>query len=183
MKIDHVNDVRPHATVLDKNGDALTRASTTFKKGEQVFEHYSQPNHIYFTFHGFIIEENNQDCLLINSLTPALEKQKERLLKEGFGSFSPSFCITTDKSSWDKLSDFLRIQNDILGDKKGFHIDVLLHFRNLLESRLQSHMELMKTNEHKDDNKKTSMIQAIKRKEVEIINQILDAIGSDENKY
>ncbi|GFH49757.1 hypothetical protein CTEN210_06233 [Chaetoceros tenuissimus] len=178
LKTEHGSDVRPHATVVDKNGNALTKASTTFKKGEQVFEHYSQPNHIYFTYHGFIIEENNQDCLLINSLTPALENQKERLLKEGFGSFSPSFCITADKASWDKLSDFLRIQNDIIGDKKGFHSDVIPYLKSLLNSRLRSQTELSDNNV---DDKKTSMMQAIKTKEMEIMNPILDAIGSDEN--
>ena len=182
MKTEHGSDVRPHATVLDKNDHALTRASTTFKKGAQVFEHYYQPNHIYFTYHGFTIEENNQDCLLINSLIPALENQKERLLQQGFGSFSPSFCITADKSSWNKLSDFLRIQNDIIGDKKGFHSDVLPFLENMLESRLRSHTELMETSENKVDDKKSAMMQAIKRKEMEIMKQILEQLaGNDEN--
>ena len=27
-----------------------------FKAGEQLFENYGQPNHIYFTYHGFLLQ-------------------------------------------------------------------------------------------------------------------------------
>jgi histone-lysine N-methyltransferase SETD3 len=34
-----------------------------FKVNEEVFENYGQPNHIYFMYHGFSIENNNHDCV------------------------------------------------------------------------------------------------------------------------
>lgn len=35
------------------------------RKGEQVFENYGQANYIYFLFHGFSIDRNVEDCVLI----------------------------------------------------------------------------------------------------------------------
>jgi len=35
----------------------------SYKKGEQLFENYGQPNHIYFTYHGFILPNNTHDCV------------------------------------------------------------------------------------------------------------------------
>ncbi len=32
-------------------------------KGEQLFENYGQANHIYFTYHGFILPQNAHDCV------------------------------------------------------------------------------------------------------------------------
>jgi len=34
-----------------------------FVKGEQVFENYGQPNHVYFLYHGFSIRNNSHDCV------------------------------------------------------------------------------------------------------------------------
>lgn len=54
-----------HSTKLDSRGKfAETRAAWAFKAGEQVFENYGQPNHIYFLYHGFVLEENSHDCVL-----------------------------------------------------------------------------------------------------------------------
>ena len=44
-----------------------------FNKGEQLFENYGQPNHIYFTYHGFSLppKENSHDCVLFEfNLSP-----------------------------------------------------------------------------------------------------------------
>lgn len=58
---------RVHSTVLEEvNGHelAVTKAGWGFKSGEQVFENYGQPNHIYFTYHGFtLIDGNGNDCV------------------------------------------------------------------------------------------------------------------------
>ena len=41
-----------------------------FKRGEQVFENYGQPNHLYFAYHGFSlpvddrnVSKNTHDCI------------------------------------------------------------------------------------------------------------------------
>jgi hypothetical protein len=39
----------------------------TFEKGDQLFENYGQPNHIYFQYHGFSLGPedggNSHDCV------------------------------------------------------------------------------------------------------------------------
>ena len=53
-----------HTTSLDDTGKyALTKAPWSFKQGEQLFENYGQPNHIYYTYHGFILPINSHDCV------------------------------------------------------------------------------------------------------------------------
>lgn len=34
--------------------------------GGQLVENYGQPNHIYFLYHGFVLEDNRQDCLQVS---------------------------------------------------------------------------------------------------------------------
>ena len=34
-----------------------------FRTDEHVFENYGQPNHIYFTYHGFTLQRNAFDCV------------------------------------------------------------------------------------------------------------------------
>jgi len=60
--------LRVHSTVLDDSGlFANTKAGGNFSAGEQVFENYGQPNHIYFQYHGFSLGTedggNSHDCL------------------------------------------------------------------------------------------------------------------------
>ena len=55
--------MRVHATRADSEGFAVTRAPLRFEAGEQVFENYGQPNHVYFLHHGFSVYPNPHDCL------------------------------------------------------------------------------------------------------------------------
>jgi hypothetical protein len=63
------NTSRLHQTKLVDGKLAETKAGALFKKGEQVFENYGQPNYIYFQFHGFTlissegVNENSHDCV------------------------------------------------------------------------------------------------------------------------
>jgi hypothetical protein len=41
----------------------LSVVGANFKFGQQVFENYGQPNHIYFLYHGFSIQGNSHDCV------------------------------------------------------------------------------------------------------------------------
>ena len=49
-----------------------------FNKGEQLFENYGQPNHIYFTYHGFSLpdKENSHDCVLFEFNLSAQEMNR-----------------------------------------------------------------------------------------------------------
>lgn len=46
---------------------AVTKAAWDFPVGKQLFENYGQPNHIYFTYHGFSLEDgaNSHDCVYL----------------------------------------------------------------------------------------------------------------------
>lgn len=55
---------RIHSTDWDRaTQSAVTRAGWHFSAGDQVWENYGQPNHIYFTYHGFVLDENAHDCV------------------------------------------------------------------------------------------------------------------------
>jgi histone-lysine N-methyltransferase SETD3 len=69
------NPSRVHSTTTASTGRgsdvAITKAPWAFKRGEQVFENYGQPNHIYYMYHGFVLQNvpdkgiigNSHDCL------------------------------------------------------------------------------------------------------------------------
>ena len=69
-----------HSTLLQESmlsgfseSYAVTKAGWAFKEGEQLFENYGQPNHIYFTYHGFSLKDgaNSHDCVYLEfSMTP-----------------------------------------------------------------------------------------------------------------
>ncbi len=54
---------RVHGTRMNPEGThAITKAGWEFKAGEQLWENYGQPNHIYFAYHGFTMQPNAHDC-------------------------------------------------------------------------------------------------------------------------
>jgi hypothetical protein len=56
-----------HSTQHNSRTDtADTNAPWSFRKGEQVFENYGQPNHIYLRYHGFSMSPNDNDCVLVD---------------------------------------------------------------------------------------------------------------------
>jgi hypothetical protein len=56
---------------------AVTHAAWPFQRDEQLFENYGQPNHIYFAYHGFILDSNSNDCAQLRlSLT---EEERARI--------------------------------------------------------------------------------------------------------
>jgi hypothetical protein len=114
--------------------NAETKAPWSFAKNEQVFENYGQPNHIYFMYHGFILDENSHDCsLLETSIEPddegsdlEISELQKQLGESGFKSYSLSLCLTensvdsnnensinTNDSSIAKLGRFLAVKKQI----------------------------------------------------------------------
>jgi len=56
----------PHRTVFNPNRRACqTRARAAFKKGQQLFENYGQPNYLYAALHGFLLDNNSYDAVPI----------------------------------------------------------------------------------------------------------------------
>jgi len=56
--------MRHHYTYLDEDGKAKTRASINFAEGDEVVDFYGHANHVYFLYHGFVLEQNSVDCLI-----------------------------------------------------------------------------------------------------------------------
>ena len=112
-----------HKTELDGDGvNAVTLAPWNFGEGEQVFENYGQPNHVYFMYHGFVLEENAYDCsLMISGIHETdegikgkdMEDVKQKLIAGGFRSYSPEFCVSpaSIEEEVKKLLTFLEIKN------------------------------------------------------------------------
>lgn len=72
---------RPHRTEPAPGGDGCqTRATRSFRAGEEVFEDYGQPNHVYFRYHGFTLDDNPHDCVLVPDKT---QPQVQRCAKSG----------------------------------------------------------------------------------------------------
>merc|ERR1711871_254118 len=77
---------RVHSTSLDNSGqNAITKAPWEFKKGEQLFEPYGQPNHIYLMYHGFMLEQNSHDCVRVDfelaSDDPDFDSKRNNILQ------------------------------------------------------------------------------------------------------
>ena len=139
-----------HETFRDTKEIATTKASHSVSKGNQIFENYGQPNHIYFLYHGFTLQENSHNCMLLNESIDRgdpgasnISSTRERLNLNGFGnSFSKSFCIH-DKTSLNELANYLRIKQGISGgDNTGFKNDVLKIVKDLLNSRFARHKDV-----------------------------------------
>lgn len=63
---------RLHSTALDTDtrSFALTRADRHYSAGDQLFEAYGQPNHIYLSYHGFSYPGNSHDCARVDIPVP-----------------------------------------------------------------------------------------------------------------
>eukprot|EP00981_Chlorochromonas_danica_P006526 scaffold1420_cov182-Ochromonas_danica.AAC.4 len=86
-----------HSTALSEDGNfAVTRAGEflrdDFGEGEQLFENYGQPNHIYFLYHGFVLENNSHDC--VNLRFPITPEQVQEWENQGLKNFLRHFGIS-----------------------------------------------------------------------------------------
>ena len=109
---------RAHETRLEDSGGtkrdvAVTRASRHVKRGEQVFENYAQPNYLLFTYHGFLLEENQNDCALLDGLYIERSDPGARNAHQ-LRSTTPTFCMR-NLPSVEELAHFLRIKHDLSG--------------------------------------------------------------------
>jgi hypothetical protein len=68
-----------------------------FATGEQVFENYGQPNHIYFSYHGFILENNHYDCV---ELSLSLSSQEEKALSLDWSIVKPLIQVWLSDESF-----------------------------------------------------------------------------------
>lgn len=126
---------------VDGTGYARTQASASFKRGDEVFENYFQPNHEYFIEHGFSLKDNSQDCVLIDTIG-GLERSSETMHRMNKNTHSPSFCIRDARSLGD-LSNFIRIhQGNKDLDNMDMANDVTILVKEELERRLNIYGEI-----------------------------------------
>lgn len=107
----------PHETNLEDSEDmqqkvAVTRASRRVQKGEQIFENYGQPNYLLFTYHGFLLEENTDDCALLDGLFIHRDDPGAKSAHQHLRSATPTFCIR-DEASVEELAHFLRVKHGL----------------------------------------------------------------------
>jgi len=137
----------PHQTIVDPGNHhvVMTKATSYFQSGEQVYENYAQPNYIYLMYHGFMIPNNSHDCALWvedewilqidqkeeeeDVVMKEIDMTKFRLRLNKFSlsssatytiSSSPSFYYSPsfcikNGNSLDKVANFIRIQLGIEG--------------------------------------------------------------------
>ncbi len=108
---------RVHSTQLSNDRKyAITNASYKLKSGDELFENYGQPNHIYFMYHGFILQHNSYDCVQISlemsdDEIKAVEWNKARDIAKSLGlrndrrpSYSTCLNYPIDSKVWRFLS-------------------------------------------------------------------------------
>lgn len=69
--------------------NAVTYAPWAFTKGSQVYENYGQPNHIYFKYHGFVLDSNTHDCVSLPVGVTTLETAEVQAVR---GTCSADCC-------------------------------------------------------------------------------------------
>eukprot|EP00578_Thalassiosira_sp_NH16_P002999 CAMPEP_0181140008 /NCGR_PEP_ID=MMETSP1071-20121207/35083_1 /TAXON_ID=35127 /ORGANISM="Thalassiosira sp., Strain NH16" /LENGTH=1022 /DNA_ID=CAMNT_0023226947 /DNA_START=76 /DNA_END=3144 /DNA_ORIENTATION=+ len=136
---------RAHKTGIEDSDDmtwkaAVTRASRHVQKGEQVFENYAQPNYLLFTYHGFILDNNPNDCALLDGLSINRNDPGAKFAHQ-FQSTAPTFCIR-DLSSVKELQEFLAVKHGV-DDARSYLVQVL-------EERVARLTEAMDTDIHTD---------------------------------
>jgi hypothetical protein len=113
---------------------AVTRASRHVKKGEQVFENYAQPNYLLFTYHGFILDDNPNDCALLDGLYIHRDDPGAKYAHR-LPTIAPTFCIR-EKQSIDELAQFLRAKHDLSVDSDGVNDSMRPYVIQVLEERI-----------------------------------------------
>jgi len=100
--------LRVHSTQRENNF-AVTFASTSFAKNEEIFENYGQHNPYYFYSHGFVLLPNSKDCANIN--LPRITDPALQQLAQHYHVFrEEEFCVspTTGESRMGDLMALLR---------------------------------------------------------------------------
>jgi hypothetical protein len=142
------NNGEPHKTRLvdsidDDSHDviAVTMSTRQVMKGDQIFENYGQPNYLLFTYHGFILDENTNDCALIDKLSINNSHHHRH-----HRAVSPKFCISGNIESMSELAQFLRSNYGLAPSSKNGIDDVNSLIAQILEERIARLTETLLVN-------------------------------------
>eukprot|EP00928_Gymnodinium_smaydae_P063965 TRINITY_DN47416_c0_g1_i1.p1 TRINITY_DN47416_c0_g1~~TRINITY_DN47416_c0_g1_i1.p1 ORF type:complete len:520 (+),score=128.99 TRINITY_DN47416_c0_g1_i1:566-2125(+) len=101
---------RVHSTKLDATRRfADTYAAWEFRKDEQLFEEYGQPNHVYFKYHGFSLVDNSFDCVRVLLAVADGSSAASKLRDAGFGGNSVMACLKPGEAPSDRVMAWARI--------------------------------------------------------------------------
>jgi len=156
---------------------AITRASRRTTKGSQVFENYAQPNYLLFSYHGFLLEDNPNDCALLDGLTINRNDIGAKTAQHHLHSMSPTFCIR-ELSSIEELANFLRVKHGLSLDKPKAVVDdeVRPYLMEILEGRIARLVEALEANNQlKDDSpSRLKFMEQVVRNDLESFQHALD---------
>ena len=146
---------RAHETKVEESF-AVTRASRSVSAGEQIYENYQQPNCLLFAFHGFILDQNPNDCaLLLGGLS--INRNDPGFKFANRQQSSPTFCISgTNIDSLAELAQFLRMKHGLSVEES--EPDSLLsenelvpHLTQVLEERISRLEDLTESGTNLED--------------------------------
>lgn len=128
---------RVHATTLDNNGDAATRADREYHIGDQIFENYGQPNYIYFMYHGFVLDRNSHDCIRVDlslDLQDPNFQDKQQLLQTRGVRDGEVVCLEATVDILPKVFGFISVKDEVpSSDSIAIQIATVEHFQSLLD--------------------------------------------------
>lgn len=129
------NGVTHQTRLVDNDDDggrgvtAVTVSTQHVMKDEQVFENYCQPNYFLFTYHGFILDENTNDCALIDRLSTNGHHRQQK-------AAAPVFCISGNIESMSDLAQFLRTNYGLVPSSNDGIADVRSLIDQILKERI-----------------------------------------------
>jgi hypothetical protein len=178
------NNGEPHKTRLvdsidDDSHDviAVTMSTRQVMKGDQIFVNYGQPNYLLFTYHGFILDENTNDCALIDrlSINNSHHHRHQRAV-------SPKFCISGNIESMSELAQFLRTNYGLAPSSNNGINDVSSHITQILEERIARLTETLLVNVDEWELPRVCFMRQIVDNDLIHFRQALDVVTSYEAK-
>lgn len=160
-----------------------------FKKKEQVFVDYGEPNHRLFTKYGFVLENNIHDCyympLWVFADDKKYKEKTEILNKKGYFGEVEEFCINTDSlNTNEEFKFYYGVIVDINSQDKGEYYNSL---HNTLQKRLNDYKTVLSEDiadleKEKNPHKRTVLQFLISEKTLlkKIIKYLADKIDEEE---
>jgi hypothetical protein len=172
---------RVHSTWLDSTKKyAVTKGAWDFKKNEQLFEPYGQPNHIYFAYHGFLLDHNAHDCVQMDLSLPSDHPRKDEittLLRQSRSIRRTTYCVSLRKMTMELL-EYIKIAYDggETRSEQRQRLSVLCRERLLRYPTTMEEDERLLRQGH--ENYKISTAIKFRLSEKRLLQEIIDQYGS-----
>jgi hypothetical protein len=146
-----------------------------------LFEPYGQPNHIYFAYHGFLLDHNSHDCVNLN-LQPSREHSNyfeimKNLQKSGVGR--STFCVSIKKVTMELL-EFIKIAYDGGNDRSSQRTrlaELCQERLSLYPTSIEEDQILLKKRSSSENYKITTAIK-FRLSEKILLKEVIDQYGN-----